>query len=84
MATITTTLLDLVNAVNTVSARDTETVATIAYLVNSGNVRLCGNFARARINLASPGARGKAMPARIDTPKALGFRADSSTWEDTL
>lgn len=62
MATITqTTLLDLVHAVNTVSASDAETVATITYLVNSGKVRLCGTFAGARIDLASHGARGKTM-----------------------
>jgi hypothetical protein len=61
MATIVqTTLLDLVHAINSVSASDTETVATIAYLVNSGKVRLCGSFAGAKIYLAPPVTRGKA------------------------
>jgi hypothetical protein len=52
MATITkTTLLDLVRVVSDFSTSDAETVATVAYLVNSGKVRLCGNFAGAKIDL---------------------------------
>ena len=55
MATIPkVTLLDLVQAVSDFSASDAETVATVAYLVNSGKVRLCGNFAGARIDLSVP------------------------------
>jgi hypothetical protein len=55
MATITkTTLLDLVQTINEFSNNDTETVATVAYLINSGKVLLCGNFAGAKINLAVP------------------------------
>ena len=58
MATITKiTLLDLVQAITDLSTSETETVATIAYLVNSGKVRLCGNFAGATIDLATPAAR---------------------------
>jgi hypothetical protein len=54
MATITkTTLLDLVRVVSDFSTSDTATVATVAYLVNSGKVRLCGNFAGAKIDLAT-------------------------------
>ena len=60
MATITKiTLLDLVQAITELSTSETETVATIAYLVNSGKVRLCGNFAGATIDLAPPAARLK-------------------------
>lgn len=49
----TSTLLDLVQAVSDFAANDEETVATVTYLVNSGRVRLCGNFAGARIDLTS-------------------------------
>ena len=55
MATITqTTLLDLVQTVNAFAASEAEVVATVAYLINSGKVRLCGNFAGAKIDLAGP------------------------------
>ena len=65
MATIIkTTLLDLVHLINDLSTSDTETVATIAYLINSGKVRLCGNFAGAKIDLATPAASVKAYPHR--------------------
>lgn len=61
MATIIkTTLLELVQVINDFSTSDAETVATIAYLVNSGKVRLCGNFAGAKIDLATPTANVKA------------------------
>ena len=48
----TTTLLDLIQTVGQYTTRDDEVVATIAYLINSGKVRLCGNFAGATIDLA--------------------------------
>jgi hypothetical protein len=48
-----TTLLDLVNAVNEYAETEAEVVATVVYLVNSGTVRLCGNFAGARFNLGT-------------------------------
>ena len=55
MATITkTTLLDLVQTVNAFAASEAEVVATVAYLINSGKVRLCGNFAGAKIDLDGP------------------------------
>lgn len=61
MATITkTTLLDLVQVVNDFSTSDAETVATVVYLVNSGKVRLCGNFAGAKIDVTTPAAGVKA------------------------
>lgn len=49
-----TTLLDLVRTVNEFSTSEAETVATVAYLINSGKVRLCGNFAGAKIDLNAP------------------------------
>ena len=44
-------MLDLVRAVSAAARTDTEVVATVAYLVNSGTVRLCGSFRGARIDL---------------------------------
>jgi hypothetical protein len=46
-----TTLLDLVQAVSAYAQSDEEIVATVAALINSGQVRLCGTFAGARIDL---------------------------------
>ena len=46
------TLLDLVRTVGSVTEDDREVVATVAYLINSGKVRLCGNFAGAKIDLS--------------------------------
>jgi len=43
------TLLDLVQTVSDYATNDDEIVATVAYLINSGKVLLCGNFAGARI-----------------------------------
>ena len=45
------TLLDLVNAVADQTQSETETIATVVYLVNSGRVRLCGNFKGARFDV---------------------------------
>jgi len=47
----TFTLLDLVNAVSSCAESDDEVVATIVHLVNSGIVRLGGNFRGARFDL---------------------------------
>ena len=52
---IIVTLLDLVQVVNECTTSDTEAVATVVYLINSGVVLLCGTFAGARIDL-SPAA----------------------------
>jgi len=49
--TLQLTMLDLVRAVSAAARTDTEVVATVAYLVNSGTVRLCGSFRGARIDL---------------------------------
>ena len=50
---IRTTLLDLVQAVGEYAQTDAEVVATVVTLINSGKVRLCGNFAGARIHLST-------------------------------
>ena len=44
-----TTLLDLVWAVTESRDSEREVVATVTKLINSGQVRLCGTFAGARI-----------------------------------
>ena len=54
------TMLDLVRAVSAVAKTDTEVVATVAYLVNSGRVQLCGNFRGARIDLDGAGIQAAA------------------------
>ena len=48
------TLLDLVQTVSQFAKDDTEIVAIVAHLINSGRVQLCGNFAGAKISYASP------------------------------
>jgi hypothetical protein len=50
------TLLELVKAVSDYAETDTEVVATVVYLVNSGQVQLCGNFRGARFDLEATGA----------------------------
>ena len=45
------TLLDLLWSVNEVTEDEREAVATVVYLINTGRVRLCGNFAGAKITL---------------------------------
>lgn len=45
------TLLDLIQAVSEVAANDQEILATVAHLINSGQVRLCGDTAGATIDL---------------------------------
>ena len=49
--TMTATLLDLVSAVSAYARSDAEVVATVVHLVNSGAVRLIGNFRDARFDL---------------------------------
>ena len=46
-----TTLLDLVSAVAEHARSEAELIATVVYMVNSGHVRLCGNFKGARFDL---------------------------------
>jgi hypothetical protein len=50
-----TTMLDLVYEVSANAATDAEIVAIVVRLVNSGAVRLCGNFRGARFDPASLG-----------------------------
>ena len=45
------TLLDLVSAVAKYARSDREVVATVAYMVKSGHVSLCGNFKSSRFDL---------------------------------
>jgi hypothetical protein len=45
------TLLDLIQAVSEVAANEQEIKATVADLINSGRVRLCGDAAGATIDL---------------------------------
>jgi predicted nucleotidyltransferase len=45
------TLLDLVTAVAKYARSDEEVIATVAYMVSGGRVRLCGNFKGARFDL---------------------------------
>lgn len=48
------TLFDVVEAVQAVATHDTEVVATVVSLINSGRVRLCGALAGATIALPVP------------------------------
>jgi hypothetical protein len=54
------TLLDLVTAVSEYATTESEVVATIVHLVNSGRVRLCGNFRGAKFDLRDVRAAGVA------------------------
>lgn len=70
-------MLDLVQVVSEYARSEDEIVATVTYLINSGKVLLCGNFAGARIDLAtladtaSRGARRRASgPALSATQHA--------------
>lgn len=57
------TLLDLVLAVSEYARSDDEVVATVVHLVNSGAVRLCGNFAGARFDLSPSPLSGRRTAA---------------------
>jgi hypothetical protein len=48
---VETTLLELIEAIQDGTDDDTEVVATVTHLVNSGRVALCGIFRGARIDL---------------------------------
>jgi len=54
------TLLDLVTAVSEYARTESEVIATVVHLVNSGTVRLCGNFRGARFDLRDVRASGAA------------------------
>jgi len=57
------TLKDLFEAVDANSRSESETVATIAYLVNSGRVRLAGTLRGARFDLGAPTASARVVAA---------------------
>ncbi len=66
MNTIThTTLLDLVQAVSEYAHTDAEVVATVAELINSGRMRLCGTFAGARIGMISSRSGAQELPGVV-------------------
>lgn len=46
-----TTMLDLVTAIAEDAKSEAELIATVVYMVNSGRVRLNGNFRGARFDL---------------------------------
>lgn len=48
------TLLELVQQVSESALTDDEVVTLVAYLINSGRVRLCGTFAGAKIRRHAP------------------------------
>jgi hypothetical protein len=50
------TLLDLIQAVSEVAANDQELLVTVADLINSGQVRFCGDAAGATIDLLATNA----------------------------
>jgi hypothetical protein len=50
------TFLDLIQVVSEVAANDQEVLATIVDLINSGQVRFCGDAAGARIDLLATDA----------------------------
>jgi hypothetical protein len=62
------TLLELVQSVNSHTESDTEVVALVSYLINSGRVQLCGNFAGAKISLSEPYLRRSQRRPTVDTP----------------
>lgn len=47
------TLLDVINAVDEFAETDEELWATVTHLVNSGKVRLCGDFAGSKIEIVN-------------------------------
>ena len=70
-AQIECTLLNLVQTFNKMTDDDQEVVAIVVSLVNSGRVRLCGNFAGAKIKLPPSVAN---FPKRL-WPAVLGFQS---------
>ena len=73
MATVQTlTLLELVQTLNEFAQTDDEVVAAVTQLVNSGQVRLGGNFTGARINLSTPASPGAFVcPIRSENRRRL-------------
>jgi hypothetical protein len=64
----TTTLLDLVWALSQSGASERSIVMTVTGLINSGQVRLCGTFAGARIEEKAP---AEASSPLLPTPSLM-------------
>ena len=62
------TLLDLVRTISDYAINDDEIVATVAYLVNSGQVVLCGTFVGAKIDLSTPVRVASHSPTSLSPP----------------
>ena len=62
------TLLDLVRTISDYAMNDDEIVATVAYLVNSGQVVLCGTFVGAKIDLSAPAMLTSHSPTSAPLP----------------
>lgn len=58
---LNTTLLDLVATVSEFADSETELIATVVHMVNSGSVQLCGTFRGARFDLAKFAAPASAV-----------------------
>lgn len=54
------TLLDVVRTVSEYATSDTEVVAIVIHLVNSGRVQLCGNFRGRRFDIESVAVAARA------------------------
>lgn len=65
------TLLDVVNTVGQYAETDDELKAVVAYLVNSGRVRLCGSLAGSTVDLPRP----PASVSRLEPAAARSHRA---------
>lgn len=57
------TLLDLVTAVAEHAQTERELIATVVYMVNSGHVRLSGNFKGSRFDLKAIGRSARIAAA---------------------
>ena len=69
---INVTLLELVDALSDETPSDTEVVAAVVHLVNSGIVRLCGNFRGARFDLRDFAGSRLAVPTALEACVAVG------------
>ena len=65
------TLLDLVQAVSDFAKTDTETVATVTYLINAGKVKLCGIFTGAKINQLPSDCFGRIKQSRLTKRRSV-------------
>ena len=63
-----TRLVDLVETVSDVTTNDDETLATVAYLISSGKVRLCGGIPGATIDLSATAGAAPSIRHRGQLP----------------